>query len=394
MTKETSLILEPISIEDFFQNYFEKKLLHISRNTPNYFENIITINDIDAILDSGHLYYPDITLKKKNGEHAIQPWLDEPSVNPTLRIKQGELYNQISKGQTLIINTIQKFIPRLNEHIVALGNKFGVKHSANVYITPSNEQGFNWHYDDHDVFILQIKGNKKWSLVDEAPFLPDSNYKSSSPKIENPENVTDYFLKEGDTLYIPRGVYHKAVTEENSSIHLTLAFYTIKSYHLLDHFIGELRKERLFRSSVLSKNTSQLDQNKILEEIKKFAGSYFSKLDITSAEKIWEQSISQRVAPINKNRLISILEIDNISLDSKVKLNPNIVLDISTSPKFIEIKANGKKLKYPIFMQKSISQLLSPKPIILDELTANIPEKHVLDLAKKFIIEGFITIES
>lgn len=43
---------------------------------------------------------------------------------------------------------------------------FGCVVGSNIYITPSNAQGFAPHYDDVDVFIIQVEGRKLWKLYD------------------------------------------------------------------------------------------------------------------------------------------------------------------------------------------------------------------------------------
>ena len=35
---------------------------------------------------------------------------------------------------------------------------------ANAYITPPQNQGFSHHYDVHDVFVLQLAGEKEWTI--------------------------------------------------------------------------------------------------------------------------------------------------------------------------------------------------------------------------------------
>ena len=45
-----------------------------------------------------------------------------------------------------------------------------------MYITPADAQGFAPHYDDVDVFILQVEGRKLWRLYDsisEDTVLPE-----------------------------------------------------------------------------------------------------------------------------------------------------------------------------------------------------------------------------
>ena len=37
---------------------------------------------------------------------------------------------------------------------------------ANVYLTPPGTQGFAPHFDDVDVFLLQLEGRKHWRLYE------------------------------------------------------------------------------------------------------------------------------------------------------------------------------------------------------------------------------------
>jgi ribosomal protein L16 Arg81 hydroxylase len=278
--------------------------------------------------------------------------------------------------------------------ICGKGNDWGVDLSANIYVTSPQGQGFNWHYDDHDLFILQLKWNKTWNILEEESLLPEANFKSKSPQIKDTEHSTQLMLKEGNTLYMPRGTYHKAVTGVSSSVHISLSIYSVKTYQLFNHFLQQVRKEKLFRKSLVSANSSKLDKQEILAAAKDFALNYFSQLDLDTPEKSWNLATVHNVAPTNRNRLTSILNINSLSLDPEVRLNPGIVLDISSDKKFIIVEANGKKLKFPSFMQDVVLQLISSDSILPRELIKSIPERHALELTKQFIIEGFIIIES
>nr|POE69500.1 bifunctional lysine-specific demethylase and histidyl-hydroxylase mina [Quercus suber] len=104
---------------------------------------------------------------------------------------------------------------------------------VNMYLTPPNSQGLARHYDDHCVFVFQLFGTKQWTVFSQPnvqlPRLygPDSLHDA---EVEN--SVTkchQILLKEGDILYIPRGVLHEACTDNGGpngsaacSLHLTL----------------------------------------------------------------------------------------------------------------------------------------------------------------------------
>ena len=41
---------------------------------------------------------------------------------------------------------------------------FSCVSGANAYLTPGSSQGFAPHFDDVDVFVLQLEGRKRWRL--------------------------------------------------------------------------------------------------------------------------------------------------------------------------------------------------------------------------------------
>ncbi|KAL7526476.1 hypothetical protein ACHAWF_005033 [Thalassiosira exigua] len=78
-------------------------------------------------------------------------------------------------------------------------------------------QGFAPHYDDVDVFVMQLEGYKQWRVC--APFgkgetLPrksSSDYTDDEVE-ERGEEVLDVVLGPGDVMYLPRGWIHRAET--------------------------------------------------------------------------------------------------------------------------------------------------------------------------------------
>ncbi|MCO5553101.1 hypothetical protein L7F22_006622 [Adiantum nelumboides] len=94
---------------------------------------------------------------------------------------------------------------------------------ANLYLTPSNAQGFKPHYDDHCVLVWQLAGWKAWKLWAPATFLP--RLYSQETKLEictDEEAACKLALKEGNILYIPRGFPHAATTQVNAQTSIKL----------------------------------------------------------------------------------------------------------------------------------------------------------------------------
>ena len=100
---------------------------------------------------------------------------------------------------------------------------------CNLYLTPPRAaRAFESHVDWMDVIVLQLAGEKEWSVWN-TPFVklvpPDQKRKPTMEELHRTrgqfENVR---MKPGDVLYIPRGNLHNATTPKDStemSLHLT-----------------------------------------------------------------------------------------------------------------------------------------------------------------------------
>lgn len=126
----------------------------------------------------------------------------------------------------------------LSPYLAALCND--LQHSfphayANTYLTPPGTQTVPAHADDRDVLIIQIVGQKEWTIYQRIPIPYPYPHEQvgKHPSLPVPDAVTDgpillqRVLQPGDVLYIPRGYVHVAVTSaQQPSLHATVALAT------------------------------------------------------------------------------------------------------------------------------------------------------------------------
>ena len=94
-----------------------------------------------------------------------------------------------------------------------------------LYATPKDGEGFGWHYDLEDVFVIQTLGSKEFYLrkgQDDDP--PPHKDLPKEFVLEDyttgPETVCK--LTAGDWLYIPAGYWHKARAVDSESFHVSV----------------------------------------------------------------------------------------------------------------------------------------------------------------------------
>ena len=110
---------------------------------------------------------------------------------------------------------------------------------ANAYVTPPQNQGFSDHYDVHDVFVLQLEGEKRWFVhepVLDSPLRdqPWTDRRAAVQRAAAEPPLIEAVLEPGDCLYLPRGFLHAATALGGVSTHLTLGVHTWTRYALAD----------------------------------------------------------------------------------------------------------------------------------------------------------------
>jgi bifunctional lysine-specific demethylase and histidyl-hydroxylase MINA len=78
------------------------------------------------------------------------------------------------------------------------------------------------HYDDHDLIVVQLRGDKRWYVSEKPSELPNTWTSSPAESLElGPHASID--LHPGDRLYLPRGTLH-SVDSDTESLHLSIGF--------------------------------------------------------------------------------------------------------------------------------------------------------------------------
>lgn len=215
-------ILHPMPVEVFLKEYWEKKVLHISRNDPGYYQKrkLFTLRELDSFL--GHSLTNDEVRLAKSGSTIF------PEVEGEDKFSLYQYYETYKAGYTTVIRDLHLCWEPVGEIASALALAFGCSISTHLYATPEDSQGFTSHWDDHDIFALQLEGEKEWRLYDTGPTLPRysqgiNDYQRQHAPLGEPSLIVN--LKAGDLLYFPKGVVHEPRTRTCSSLHLTYGLY-------------------------------------------------------------------------------------------------------------------------------------------------------------------------
>ncbi|XP_028322669.1 ribosomal oxygenase 2 isoform X2 [Gouania willdenowi] len=228
-------LIQPLKSEQFFSEFWEKKPLHLQRfgsDGPSFYHTLFQLSDLESLCSEGLEYYRDVNLVRcVNGKKKV--------LNKKGKVKHGALTTNLIRNKASIqFHQPQRFKDELWKIQEKLECFFGALVGSNIYITPEDSQALPAHYDDVEVFILQLEGEKHWRLYNPTVPLAAEYSIESEQKIGRPTH--DIILKMGDLLYFPRGTIHQAETPPGvvHSTHLTLSTYQRMAWGdlLLDTF--------------------------------------------------------------------------------------------------------------------------------------------------------------
>lgn len=135
------------------------------------------------------------------------------------RINTGAVANLLNDGGVLNLNYLQDndvAIRRICEYLQTVSS---APVNANAYISRSGPSGTGWHWDNHDVILLQLTGSKRWRICEPSTPHPVVG-PTMNPHAGDP--VFDATISSGEAVYIPRGYWHEGESDGSLSVHLTI----------------------------------------------------------------------------------------------------------------------------------------------------------------------------
>lgn len=246
-------LLAPHSIEQFVAEYWTQKAIYIPSDDSRKFKTFFSWNDLNYLLNYHRLRAPDLRF----------------SINGKPLPESGDSRDwsdRLREGATLIVNGVHHRVPTVTQLAANLRHEIGYETHVNLYCSPAQQQGFDCHYDTHDVLILQIDGEKEWFVYRETVLFPTGTMHSADqPKPEEPPYL-QCVLKAGDLLYIPRGHWHYAVACDQLSLHLTVGIECQTGLNWLNWLISDLQNHSNWRQSlpiIAGDNTTAVEQQLI-----------------------------------------------------------------------------------------------------------------------------------
>jgi hypothetical protein len=188
--------------------------LHIPGTDDKWrlFAGLLDVDNVAELFRTGELSF---------GEDAIGARFFNGS-RESLTYLSGSLKDAMGDGWTIQLHQPQRFEDNLWRMVAACEASMGQLVGCNAYLTPKNTQGLAPHWDDVNVAILQLYGDKDWSVwrCDQRMSYPSGDL---DPRALG-EPYLEVRMRPGDVLILPRGYIHQARAGDADTGHLTLSW--------------------------------------------------------------------------------------------------------------------------------------------------------------------------
>jgi bifunctional lysine-specific demethylase and histidyl-hydroxylase NO66 len=237
-----------MGMEEFSRDYYARAALHVGRNDPERFARIYGVPDVEEALATGSRETSNFAIVKA-GSAQLPLELYAPlrakvrasytKESPVATIDARKVAEYFGQGWTLVIKDAALFSARMQQFCNALQSQTGWYVQPNVYLTPASAQGFGIHYDTHDTTIVQIEGEKTWRIYEPVVPLPIESQPYNAEQHKDKLRLhREVLMQPGDTLYIPGGFPHEAVSHGKRTLHVTFAALTMRVIDLLEQMLS------------------------------------------------------------------------------------------------------------------------------------------------------------
>jgi hypothetical protein len=222
--------LAPVTVDRFRRAHLDRAPLHIP-GAPDKFAEVMSWDGLNRLLDMTAIWTSQslqlaLDCQMIAPERYCRRGLDRNG-RPAWQPQPGLVRSLLHQGASVLLNDIDTLSPGVRAVADLLERALGAKVQINLYCSWRERQAFPSHFDSHDVFALQIAGEKRWTVYRGRFDQPIAHpaFKNLGQAYHDQAKgavLAAFDLTPGDILYLPRGQYHDALATGAASVHLAV----------------------------------------------------------------------------------------------------------------------------------------------------------------------------
>ncbi len=367
---------------------------------PVGFGDLFSEQAADELLSRRGLRTPFIRVAKDGKVIATSRYTRPGGVGAMVgdQVADDRILELFLDGHTVVLQGLHRLWPPIIDFAGALTADLGHPVQVNAYITPPSSTGFSAHYDVHDVFVLQIAGEKRWRihepvLVDPLRTQPWEDRAAAVSARASEPPLIDEVLRPGDALYLPRGFLHAAEALGDMSIHLTIGVHPVTRHAVLDALTSLVADDASLRSS-LPLGVDVSDPAQIEADVAATAEALIEQLRTVTTAQVADR-LAAGVVPGNRAGPISPLrqadQASRLDADTVLEARPHMRHALRYDEGHVVLTLPDRRLELPLATGKAITALLDGARLCVAELPG-LDGEDALVLARRLVREAVVVV--
>lgn len=223
---------------DQFLSHFKKGDCFVIRGNPEKFQDLITLQEIEARINDGCNWNSPLNIISHQGTRSAPVVKGIPWSNTALR--KREVLDKLADGHSFMMTNLSQINPRISVMIDGIEDAlsdYGLHGDLHLYVSPrEGSTAYNAHrdYPQHKMY-LQVMGSTKWSIYNHTDAVLADQSAFSKEDIEGKLiEAARFVLEPGDLLYMPPAVFHSVLGVGGGRVSLSLPFAPSKNRTRMD----------------------------------------------------------------------------------------------------------------------------------------------------------------
>ena len=345
------------------------------------FDDLASLDDLDHMVASLGLRASNLRMVRAGKTLPVSSYATQAGKRSgagDALISAPLVYERFSQGATIVLESLHRYWQPLTDFCRELELSIGHRLQVNAYVTPPGSQGFNVHRDEHDVFVLQVSGDKHWIVYDR----------------EDDELVLiDESIERGSALYIPKGFPHAAAAGRAASAHLTIGILTHDSIDVVREIAklaeeSPLFEERLPRES--ARDTAVLRAT--VEECLAKMRSWLDGVDVDELTERVARRVMSTAQPIIRGQLRQLELLEAIEEETELARRRGAVCYLFRRDAALNVLLSDRELTMPLAAEGAMREIARRDRLCARDLHEFLTPESSLVLVRRLIREGLLEV--
>jgi len=291
------------------------------------------------------------------------------------------VFSEFAAGATIVFQGMHRYWQPLALFCRQLEQALGHPVQANAYITPPGSQGFDAHEDEHDVFVLQSHGTKRWQ-VHERHDLPPTR-----PPLINAG------IAPGHSMYIPSGFPHSASTQEQASVHVTIGILSLTWASALTEALRLVQENPTLGEPLPLRFADHPDAfRQAVEDRLTELGSLIAKADaVVVTDRLRRRFLTTR-QPVLRGQIHRLLALDALTDGSVVRIRPGAMCALEPAAGGLAVLLGDRELRMPEWLEPAMSAIIDAERLTVGDLAVYLDGPGRLVLVRRLVVEGLLEV--